>query len=122
VINSLRRNWWWIQWVEFLSAYFFVFVSYFKGPEKWKKEYLNVMPIVFAVVFIFGTCITFPLIEWFQILWHRAAINQTGYANYFYLCGALQLAYVILVFRQLTDMMKKMHKKVVDAKRQLAEE
>ena len=34
VISSLRTNFSWMQWFEFLSAYFFVFVSYFKGP-KW---------------------------------------------------------------------------------------
>jgi len=122
VINSLRRNWWWIQWTEFLSAYFFVFVSYFKGPEKYKEKYLNVMPIVFFVVYILGTCITIPLIEWFEIWRHRAAIDQTGYAHYFHLCGFLQLAYVLLVYRQLIDMMKSMHENVIDARKKIAEE
>lgn len=64
-----------MQWFEFFSAYFFVFVSYFKGPANWKKAYLSVMPYVFFVVFVIGTIITIPLIEWFQIIWHKAAID-----------------------------------------------
>lgn len=120
VISSLRTNFSWMQWIEFFSAYFFVFVSYFKGPKWCQRDYLTVMPIVFFIVFILGDCIFIPLTEWTLLWLYRDAIDQTGYAHFFHLCGLLQLAFVLLVLRQLTDTIYLMYDNVVKQKRLLA--
>jgi hypothetical protein len=82
----------------------YVFVSTHRGPEWWCKgkcSYLNVMPKIFFIIFILGDLIQIPITEW-ALLWiNRNEINQTGFANYFQLCGMLQLAFVILVLYQL---------------------
>jgi hypothetical protein len=66
------------------------------------------MPIIFVIVFILGDWITIPLIEW-SLLWvNKSEIEQTGFANYFHLCGMLQLAFVIGAAYQWNNTIKKM--------------
>lgn len=102
VIEAMRSHFSWMQWFEFVSAYVFVFVSYFNAPS-WisKSLYLTVMPKLFFVVFILLDCISIPVTEWTLLFWHDNALDQSGYAHYFHLCGLLQLAFVILVAYQL---------------------
>ena len=97
-ILALEKNFFWMQCFQFVSAFIFVFVSYYKGPKWWPQgrfSYLNVMPIIFVIIFILGDLITIPFIEG-SLLWvNKSEIDQTGFANYFHLCGMLQLAFVI---------------------------
>lgn len=101
VLKMLRKNYSWMQWFEFVSAYFFVFVSYFKGPAKWsmpwRKTYLYFMPAIFLVIYLLMNSISIPITEWVLLVIYRKEINQSGFALYFYLCGFLQLAFVLLV-------------------------
>jgi hypothetical protein len=47
------------------------------------------MTKIFFIVFILGDLIQIPITEW-ALLWiNRNEINQTGFANYFHLCGML---------------------------------
>jgi hypothetical protein len=114
-ILALQTHFFWMQLFQFVSAYIFVFVSYHNGPKWWsqgKCSYLNVMPIIFVIVFILGDLFTIPFIE-FSLFWvKRSEIEQIGFANYFHLCGWLQLAFVIGVCYQLKSTIKDMFKKV----------
>jgi len=77
------------------------------------------MPIIFVIIFILGDLITIPFIEW-RLLWvNKSEIDQTGFANYFHLCGMLQLAFVIGVLHQWKTTIKGMIDKVKEEKKKL---
>ena len=59
------------------------------------------MPWIFFVVFIVGDFIAIPCYEWYLLFARRRQIAETGFANYFHLCGMMQLAFIILVIKQL---------------------
>ena len=59
------------------------------------------MPWIFFVVFIIGDLIAIPFYEWYLLFARRRQIAETGFANYFHLCGMMQLAFIILFIRQL---------------------
>lgn len=103
-IASLHNVFYWMQWLQFISAYMFVFVSAFKGPKWWPKgkfDYLYVMPKIFFAVFMLGDLLIIPLTEWILLLIFRKEISNSGFANYFHLCGLFQFVFVLLVRIQL---------------------
>ena len=59
------------------------------------------MPWIFIGIFIVGDMIAIPGYEWYLLIARRRQITETGFANYFHLCGMMQLAFIILVIRQL---------------------
>jgi len=92
-ILDLKNQFFHMSWVQFLSAYIFVFVSFVNGPKWWPCtqgifSYLNVMPITFFILYIVGEIII-GLIEFSLLYFNRSQIKQSGFANYFYICGWL---------------------------------
>jgi hypothetical protein len=93
-----------MQLFQFVSAYFYLFVSYFTIPSWWPERcihYINVMPKIFYAVIVLGDLITIPVTEWVLIGLHWDKITSSGIAHYYQLCGLMQLAFVILFLRQL---------------------
>jgi hypothetical protein len=93
-----------MQLFQFVSAYFYFFVSYFTIPSWWPKcniHYINVMPKIFFVFYVLGDFIVIPVTEWVLIGRHWEKITSSGIAHYYQLCGLMQLAFVILFLYQL---------------------
>jgi hypothetical protein len=74
------------------------------------------MPWIYFVVFIVGDLIAIPCYEWYLLFARRRQIAETGFANYFHLCGMMQLALIILVVRQLWNTIEDMFKNVQKCK------
>jgi hypothetical protein len=81
------------------------------------------MPWIFIGIFIVGDMIAIPGYEWYLLIARRRQITETGFANYFQLCGMMQVAFIILVVYQLflAGHVTAMVKKVEECKQLLAE-
>jgi hypothetical protein len=81
------------------------------------------MPWIFIGIFIVGDMIAIPCYEWYLLIARRSQITETGFANYFQLCGMMQVAFIILVLYQhfYTGQVKEMVLKVEECKKLLVE-